>query len=179
MKKVVNLRIPFFILSIAILPWVGTGCFCANAVMEKSNKRTVDLFNPSIVYRQTTNHSHFAFEGTKISPRKEPPVQAYLFIPDYLLIRAGLQTNEDLSLAEVKKLQVKKSENFPSAELALETRLSSDYEKVAELGTNDINIEIKEHHPAAGWALLLPGAFVVDVLGFPVDCYYGFKHAQF
>lgn len=167
-KSVFNL-----ILVVAVVQFL-TGCICTHAILEKSNERSVDTLNASAVYRQTTNHV-FALEGTRTNHDKTS-VHAFLMIPQYLLAYAQLQTNKNLSLEEIRKLEIKKSENFPARNLESKSRLSSDFEKIAELPRNDVNIEVKEHHPKAFLFILLPGAFAADVVTLPFQCFYAFTH---
>lgn len=155
-----------FPLLFLFVPWL-TGCACTSKVFDLSSVRTVDTFNPSAVYRQATNHDGFALEGTRKNGEKS--FHAFLVIPDYLLACDNLQKNENLSLAEITKLETRKAENFPGYDLESKRKLPLNYEKISVLPHNDINIEVEEHHPGGAWAFLLPVAFVADIVTFPVQ----------
>ena len=105
-------------LMVSIAPLL-TGCLCMTAVANKCDKRTVDSSNPSAVYRKTASTNCFVLEGMRKNDlyHESEPFQAYLFVPEYLLVYDHLGENGMLSLEDIKKVQTRKSENFPSQEL--------------------------------------------------------------
>ena len=99
----INMK-PRFALSLvstlALAP-LFTGCLCTSPIMEQVNETSVDTFNPSAVYRRA-NPKHFALEGTRRDKRATS--HAFLIIREDILAAAQLQTNENLSIEDIRKM---------------------------------------------------------------------------
>jgi hypothetical protein len=165
-EVIMKTKIAFqFVFLATITLWMN-GC-CTASLVQNSGRRTADTFSPSAVYR-TTNHNTFALEGTRHNDttvfKVSPSVHSYLIIPKTSLASANLPTNEPLSLAEIR--------TFPAAfTLHLKTtkKLSANYEKIANLPNNDVNFEIKEHHPGRVKFVLLPFSVAADAATLPLQ----------
>ena len=162
-------RLALSLASTLMVAPLQTGCLCTSPIMEQLNERTVDTFNPSAVYRKP-NPNGFALEGTRNG--KSGKSHAFFIIPDHILADAKLQTNENLSMEDIQKLYGTRFEPQRTSR-----NVPPHYERVAVLPKNDISIGIEEHYGAGGWlVILLPGAFVVDVVTFPFQAIYVVSH---
>ena len=124
--------------------------------MQLGEKHT-DTFNPSAVYRKTGTNA-FALEGIRHDKRET--FHAFLMIDNYILEAVQLQTNETLSITDLRKMYAQVLYNGQRTV----RKMPTGYEKVANLPNDNFSIEIEEHLNAGNWLiLLLPPAFVIDV----------------
>ncbi len=173
---------------IAALAPLLTGCLVTHAVLDEAGKTTVDTFNPAAVYRKTADDGSLVLEGPQrygfsqnkgqfgINETNANAASSHQFVivaPEVLKI-AQLQTNQSLSLEDIKKLSLNVESGIKSR-----SRLPSGYERIAILPKNDVNLGVKQHHPHTFLVILVPAAIVVDIVGFPVEYCYMMTHSQY
>jgi hypothetical protein len=129
------------------------------------NERRVDTFNSYAVYRKGCTND-FALEGTRYDSHKS--YHAFLLIREDILVAAQLQTNETLSLEDIRTIY--DLHFFNGQETT--RNVPPHFERVAILPKNDISIGIQDHYPGAGWVVLMPVTIVVDVVTFPFQVIY-------
>jgi hypothetical protein len=114
------------------------------------------------------NHFYYEYENTAylglIKNSSFSASHAFLVLPPEFLVTPHFETNNAISLEEIKKIQINSN-----SELSTKNKLPLSYKKIAELPANDINFEIEEHHPYGGLMFILPITFAVDVVGFPFE----------
>jgi hypothetical protein len=142
-----------------------TGCLCSHAVLRNMEKgEYCDKFQPRAVYRRDSPNG-FALDGTR--QNREESFQAFLVIDQYLLEAVQLQTNQTLSVADLHQIYDRGS--FPQATTRKAPR---DYELLAVLPRNDLNIDVERHYPGSSWGFLLLPAFVADIATCPFQWIY-------
>ena len=151
--------------SLILLATLSTGC-CTYVTAYHSGHKTQDTFNLSAVY-QSTNSNSFALEGMRDNYYRhtnKPPFLAYLMIPRNHLISIQLQTNQNISLETLGKNPAAFKTGLKS-----KTALPSDYIKIADLPKNDLNLEVKSHHPYRMLIILLPLTVAADIVLLPIE----------
>jgi hypothetical protein len=163
-----KMKIVFQVTLAVALAMFASGC-CTGQLLDTFKQRTADTFNPTAVY-QTTNRETFALEGTRHNHPEysQPQIHAYLFIPQKNFASTNFQTGEKLSLTKIKELPPKVTLHLKSKD-----KLPSNYAKVVDLPKNDINLEIKEHHPGRAVIIFIPFTFACDVVTFPFQLFIG------
>lgn len=161
-KDKMNAKIVFRCLVIITLIMLMPGCFTRSA-LKNYQSRTADTFNPSAVY-QAPNHDGFVLEGIRHNNPEysQPSLHAFVLIPKERLASVHLQTNQDLSLEQIRRLPPDLTTRLKSKK-----QLPSNYEKIASLPPNDINFELKVHHPGRAVFMVLPFTVVFDVATSP------------
>jgi len=154
----------------ALLPLLA-GCFSTivsrNIIGSKS-----DWFSPTALYKSKADGS-LAVEGTLTKAGEKNGVPAYLIIPQEVLVAAHLQTKGIVTFNDITALPPRVLQ-----ELCLQKKLNSDYEKVAIVqnqGGMDVNRGATVNIKAVG---LLPFAFVVDAVTFPLQICIGKKMSE-
>jgi len=171
LKNHIKVKIVFYLALLIALATFATGC-CTTSLMSKFHEKTIDDFNPSAIY-QSTNNDCFALEGTIHNYLKiaaEPNyfrhlnsgVHTYLIIPQKQLQFADL-ANETNTLAEIKKLSPDQTKHFKT-----ENKLSSNFQKVADLPKNDVWIDAGEHRPNGGIIIFVPFTVAADIALIPI-----------
>ena len=145
-----------------------TGGCCTQSVVFNSNFPEIQLFHPSAVY-QLTNDDRFALEG--IFSNRPPTtyinttqLHGYLLLPQTNLNAQCFVTNGNHSLAVIKGLPPETTHRLKPKD-----KLPSSYAKIYDLPQNNIGLEINQTHPHRGGLILLPFAFAIDVVAFPVE----------
>ncbi len=131
-----------------------------------------DWFSPMALYKSKADGS-LAVEGTLTKAGEPNGVPAYLVIPQKVLVAAHLETKGDVSMSDIGSLppQVRQK-------LCLRKKLNSDYEKIVDVqnqGDMDVNQRKTLNIKAVG---MLPFAFVVDAVTFPLQIYIGKKMSE-
>jgi hypothetical protein len=164
MKKCSSVSCAVLIVTLAPLL---TGCLCSGPIIDKMQETRWDTFNnPSAVYRRGCTND-FALDGTRQDKNKS--YHAYLIIDPSILVRAQLQTNENLTVSNIARMY--DLGIFNDQETM--RKLPIDYEKVGVLPKNNMSIQIQEHYTKGAWlGFLLPVTFAVDVVTFPFQFIY-------
>jgi hypothetical protein len=157
-------RVLGFLLTWALLPLLS-GCFTA-AVTQNAVKDKADWFAPTAIYRSKADGS-LAVEGRLTKAGESNGMMAYLIVPQKVLVTAHLETKGDVSMGDISSLspQVRRG-------LHLQKTLDADYEKIGDVLKGDGSMSVNQRKTvnikAAG---LLPFAFVVDAVTFPLEIY--------
>jgi hypothetical protein len=132
-----------------------------------------DWFAPTAIYRSKTDES-LAVEGTLIKAGERSAGLAYLIIPQKVLVAAHVQTRGDVSIKDICSLspQVRR-------ELYLQKTLNADYEKIGDVLKDDGGMNLNQRTTVNIKAIgLLPFAFAVDAVTFPLQIYFGKKISE-
>ncbi|HXE43109.1 MAG TPA: hypothetical protein VN516_08800 [Candidatus Baltobacteraceae bacterium] len=163
-------RIATYFLFVVLLATIATGC-CTHGLMKTSRMEIHDVFCPTAIY-QSTNNNSFALEGTfhkqVVRPEgfladRQAPTHSYLIIVQNDWPSASFQMNGNLWVGEIKKLS-----SYPLKNQMLKSKLSGDFEKIADLPKNDIGLEIKKHHPYQAMVVFLPITVATDIALSPI-----------
>lgn len=152
-----------FLALVSMLPLLS-GCFTTIVSHEAIGSES-DWFSPTALYKSKAS-GKLAVAGTLVKAGKRNGVPAYLVIPQQVLVVAHLQNNSDVSFRDIASLPPRMRQ-----ELHLRKKLTPDYEKIASIqnqGGIDVNQRITVNIKAVG---LLPFAFVVDAIAFPLEIY--------
>jgi hypothetical protein len=161
----------FRVLTLVMLLPLLSGCFTAIVSREAVGSKS-DWFSPTALYKSKTDGS-LAVEGTLTKAGEQGGAPAYLIIPQEVLVAAHLQTKGNVTFNDITSLPPRVRQ-----ELCLRKKLNSDYEKIASVqnqGGMDVNREATVNIKAVG---LLPFAFVVDAVTFPLQIYIGKKMSE-
>jgi len=168
------LRIIFSTASTFALVVLTNGC-CTQDCLNQARQITIGKFNPSGLYQSETADK-FALQGTYCDQKEYgeritsenffqvPRTNAFLVIAKNKLISRHFSTNCLYSIAEIKTLPPALLESLKPT-----YKLSASYTKVAEFPTNQVLLIVNEQHPNAGLFIMLPFAFAVDVIAFPIE----------
>jgi hypothetical protein len=160
-ENYMKIKIVFHFVLFVLLATSMTGCL-TRMTLDDFHSTDFDTLTASAVY-QTTNRDSFALEGQVYSCSTRGDYHAFLIIPQDRLASANLQTNETLSLDEIKKLPLGMKPYLKPID-----KLPSNYQKIADLPQNYERLNIKEKRLDAGVIILLPFAAIVDVVTFPL-----------
>lgn len=157
--------------SMLSLVTLTSGCLTQQCLTP--SQINTDKFNPFTIY-QSKNAGRFALEGTYcdldyVDEHAEnffaaPRSHGYLIISQKKLTSHHFETNGLVLLDEIKKLSPK-----ITTPLKPENKLPANYEKVADLPKNDVILNINERRHYSGLIVMLPFAFAVDVVAFPLE----------
>jgi hypothetical protein len=144
-----------------VLPMLLTGCFTkyySEGVIQGSS----DWFSAKSLYK--SSNGNIAIGGTLSHEGKT--TDAYLVVPKEVLLKAqaNTQTNQ-VSLSEIRTLPPEEQKK-----LFVITKLSPDYEKIANFPKGQGGMDVNQRHTVNISAVgALPFAFVVDVVTFPLQ----------
>ena len=164
--RVMNLRMICLMAMVALLATFATGC-CTTELVYTAEYTTHDKLNPSAVY-QTTNHDSFALEGTRFNDDSERGVNnsnhVFVLAPKANIKPLDLRTNDNLSINDINSLDSAYTKN-----LNTKKQLPANYQKVADLPTNNVSIVIKDRHPKRAMLVFLPVTVAVDAATSPLQ----------
>src|SRR5215469_10580097 len=159
-----NLRMVVQMVIAVMLCTFGSGC-CTYMLVDATKYTTRDTFNPSAVY-QTTNRHCYALEGTRYNNATEQGLSnsnlAFVIMPKAKMVPENLRTNDTLSINDIHEL----STNYTIG-LKTKIKLPANYEKIADLSTNDTYITLKEHHPKRIYYVFVTATVAADIVTFP------------
>jgi uncharacterized protein YceK len=161
----------FQVLTMAMLLPLLSGCLSTLVSRSVVGSKS-DWFSPTALYKSKADGS-LAVEGTLTKAGEQSGVPAYLVIPQNVLVAAHLQTKGNITFNDITSLPPRVRQG-----LCLRKKLNSDYEKIASVqnqGGMDVNQEATVNIKAVG---LLPFAFVVDAVTFPLQIYIGKKAGE-
>ncbi len=166
MRVPMKIRIAVHFVAAIALAWLASGC-CTYVLVSSTHYTTHDTFNPSSLY-QTTNREDFALQGMRYknsTEREQSDASAAVVImPKKNLIPENLQTNDTLSLEDLKTLPTDYTKT-----LKIKTQLPAKYEEIASFPTNDVSIVLKEHHPRRYRYVFVPVTVVADIVTSPIQ----------
>lgn len=155
---------------VTLLPLLS-GCFTRIVSQEAIGIKS-DRFLPTALYKSKSNDG-LAVEGILTRAGEQNGIPAYLVIRQKVLVAAHLQTKGDVMFNDIGSLPPQMRQ-----ELHLWKKLTPDYEKIADIqnqGGMDVNQRATVNVKAVG---LLPFAFVVDAVTFPLQIYIGKKMSE-